>query len=74
MRNDANNKLDDANKMIMVVLANHLISAVEAYITTKSRNGSAGKDGSFSDWKFKPSLKSYNERSDTPYMSVTYKF
>lgn len=75
MRNEANKKLDNANKMLMVVVANHLISAVEAYITTKARNNSGGRSESgFSNLKINPSLKSYNERSDTPYMSVSYKF
>lgn len=74
MRDNANQKFDDANKMIMVVLANHVVAAVEAFISTKNINKSVKKAGEFSNWKIKPSLKSYNHKRDTPYLKVTYKF
>ena len=74
MRNNANKKLDNADKMLMVALANHVISAVEAFITTKNKNGQVQKPGEFSNWKIKPTLKSYNSKRDTPYLKVTYKF
>ncbi len=74
MRDNANKKLDNANKMLMVALANHVIAAVEAFISTKSINKTVKKAGEFSNWKIKPSLKSYNHRRDTPYLKVTYKF
>ncbi len=74
MRDNANKKLDNADKMIMVALANHVLSAVEAFISTKNKNGRVQKPGEFSNWKIKPTLKSYNSRRDTPYLKVTYKF
>jgi len=74
MRDNANKKLDNADKMLMVALANHAIAAVEAFISTRSKNGQVQKPGEFSNWKIKPTLKSYNSRRDTPYLKVTYKF
>lgn len=74
MRDNANKKLDNANKMVMVALANHVVSAIEAFISTKSVNNKARKAGEFSSWKIKPTLKSYNSKRDTPYLKVTYKF
>ncbi len=74
MRDNANKKLDNADKMLMVALANRVIAAVEAFISTKSINNTVKKAGEFSNWKIKPTLKSYNHRRDTPYLKVTYKF
>ena len=74
MRDNANKKFDDANKMLMVVLANHVLSAMEAFISTKSFNKKFRKAGEFSNVKIKPTLKSYNHKRDTPYLRVTYKF
>jgi len=74
MRDNANKKFDDANKMLMVVLANHVLSAMEAFISAKSLNRKFKKAGEFSNWKVRPTLKSYNHRRDTPYLKVTYKF
>ena len=74
LRDNANKKLDNADKMLMVALANRVIAAVEAFISTKSINNTVKKAGEFSNWKIKPTLKSYNHRRDTPYLKVTYKF
>ena len=74
MRDNANKKLDNADKMLMVALANHAIAAVEAFLSTRGKNGRVQKPGEFSNWKIKPTLKSYNSRRDTPYLKVTYKF
>lgn len=74
MRDNANKKFDDANKMLMVVLANHVLSAMEAFISTKSLNKKFKKAGEFSNWKIRPTMKSYNHKRDTPYIKVTYKF
>jgi hypothetical protein len=74
MRDDANKKYDKADKMIMVALANRVVSALEAFISAKSINNKVKKAGEFSNWKIKPSLKSYNSKRDTPYIKVTYKF
>lgn len=74
MRDESNKKLDNANKMLMVAVANHVVAAVEAFISAKSINRSFKKAGEFSNWKIKPTLKSYNNKRDTPYLKVTYKF
>ena len=74
MRNEANIKLNDANKMVMVILANHLVSAIEAYISTNRLNSKSEKSGEFSNLKLRPTIRSYNYRSDTPYLNMTYKF
>ncbi len=74
MRLDANNKFDKANKMLMVVFANHLISAVEAYLSTKKRNNSDSFDPEFSRLKVETNIKSTYSWRDTPYLSVGYKF
>ncbi len=74
MRDNANKKLDNADKMIMIALANRVIAAVEAFIYTKNKNGQVQKPGEFSNWKIKPTFKSYNSRRDTPYVQVTMKF
>ncbi len=79
-RHDANNKFDQAKKMIMVSLVNHVVSAFEALYRTKKLNGQSEekKDefGANNDmsWKFSAKLKSYHSRRDTPYVSVTVKF
>jgi len=75
MRNDANNKYDRATRMIIVSLANRLISAFEAYFITKSRNNKINKaSGDFARLEMKADLKSYYTRSDTPFFTLTYKF
>lgn len=76
LRNDANTKFDQARAMVMVAIANRLISGFEAYFTTKSRNRSAGvsDDREFSQLSFAASLKSYNAKRDTPFLTATYKF
>lgn len=74
MRNDANKKFDKANKMLMMVFANHLISAVEAFLSTKKRNESNSFDPEFSRLKVETNIKSTYGWRDTPYLSVGYKF
>ncbi len=74
MRNEANKKFSKANKMLMMVFANHLISAVEAFLSTKKRNESSSYDPEFSRLKVETSLKSTYGWRDTPYLSVGYKF
>lgn len=75
MRDDANKKFDQARAMIMVAIANRLISGFEAYFTTKSRNDKAGiPDEEFSQLSLEASLKSYNTKRDTPFLTATYKF
>ena len=80
MRDDSNRKFDHATKMIMASIANRLISAFEAYFTTKALNSNSHKKAGarsqqeFGEFKFKASLKSYHTKRDTPYLKVTYKF
>ncbi|MCH7946287.1 MAG: hypothetical protein IIC66_00645, partial [candidate division Zixibacteria bacterium] len=74
MRNESNKKFSKANKMLMMVFANHLISAVEAFLSTKKRNESSSYDPEFSRLKVETSLKSTYGWRDTPYLSVGYKF
>ena len=74
MRDNANNEFNKANNMLMVVFANHLISAVEAYLSTKKRNKSDSFDPEFSRLKVETNIKSTYSWRDTPYLSVGYKF
>ena len=74
MRFDANKKFDKANKMLMMVFANHLISAVEAFLSTKKRNESNSFDPEFSRLNVETNIKSTYGWRDTPYLSVGYKF
>ena len=74
MRNEANKKFSRANKMLMMVFANHLISAVEAFLSTKKRNESNSFDPEFSRLKVETNIKSTYGWRDTPYLSVGYKF
>jgi len=73
-RNAANDKYDQARKMIFISLANRLISAFDALLITKSRNKSNKGDDEFSSIKVNAKLKSYNAKSDTPFVTFTYKF
>jgi len=76
MRGAANDKHRNADRLLAAVMLNHVASAFEAFFTTKRRNSSAGeKKTEFGgEWKITPSLKSYSEKYDTPYIKVTYKF
>lgn len=77
MRDDANNKFDDATKMIYVSMLNHLASAFEALIFTKKHNNAVRGEHQSRDltsWKISPSLKSVHSTRDTPYVKVTYRF
>jgi hypothetical protein len=77
MRDDANNKFDDATKMIFVSMLNRLASAFEALIFTKKHNNAVRGNHQARDltsWKFSPSLKSIHSTRDTPYIKVTYRF
>jgi hypothetical protein len=77
MRHDANNKFSQATAMLMGTLANHVVSAFEAYITTKRHTQKPGGNASTefsSHLHFDAKLKSVYARHDTPYLKVTYKF
>ncbi len=75
LRDDANKKYDKANKMIIASIANHLLSAFEAYFVTKHRyEKGSGRDSAFTRVKVRTSLKSYYEQLDTPFVNLSYKF
>jgi len=74
-RNDANNSYDKATRMVIVALANRLVSAFEALFTTKSINKEARRQAEeFGRIKVDARLKSFTTWRDTPYLTVTYKF
>ena len=75
MRGAANEKHRNADKMLAVIMVNHLASAFEAFFMTKKRNSDQDtNNGGFGEWKITPSLKSYTNKYDTPYIKVSYKF
>jgi len=75
MRNDANKRYDKANKMIVVAIVNRLISAFEAYFTTRSLNHKAREhDSEFGRVSVKAQLKSYSSLRDTPFLKLSYRF
>ncbi|HUV31223.1 MAG TPA: hypothetical protein VMY05_09070 [Acidobacteriota bacterium] len=75
MRHDANRTLDRANKMIMVSMANRLISAFEAYFAAKSANSRIREqDSEFGRIGVKAQLCSYTSFNDTPFLKVSYRF
>lgn len=75
MRNDANNKYDNADKMVIVAIVNRLISGFEAYFTTRSHNNQVEESSEeFSRFQVRAKLLSYRVRRDTPFLQFTYKF
>lgn len=75
LRNDANNKYDKATRMVIVSLANRLFSAFEALYTTMSINKDARRQGNeFGRIKLNARLKSVYSYSDTPCVTITWKF
>lgn len=75
MRHDANSRFDKADKMIMVSMANRLISAFEAFFSTKSINKTRLRGGkSYGRIQVRAKLKSYTTVNDTPYLNLTFKF
>ncbi len=78
MRHDADVKYSRATKMIFISIANRLVSAFEAFIAARKHNSRVAETDNTSSFlsklKLKPSLKSYHEHRDTPFLTVTYKF
>jgi hypothetical protein len=74
MRYQANRKFKQATAMIMVSIANRVLSAFEALYTTTRHNRTAHAPDEFSQIKFNASLRSYSSKHDTPYLTVTYRF
>jgi hypothetical protein len=74
MRDNANKEYDKGMKMVFVIMGNHLISAFEAFFSTKRHNNRLKYNQPFSQINVKPSLRSYSAWKDTPYVTLTYKF
>ena len=74
MRDDANKTYDKADRMIYVVMFNHLVSAFEAYITTNKRNNALKNAENEFAVQVRASLKTSYVKWDTPFMKVTYNF
>jgi len=75
MRADANDKFNDANKMITVAIINRIISGFEAYFMTRHRNKKADDDSNvFSRVHFEAGLKTFYTYKDTPFFKMSYQF
>ncbi len=72
MRDDANNKYDQARKMIYVSMLNRMFSAFEAMIAAKKHNKKSG--ASSSNLSAEVSLKNYYVQRDTPFITLKMKF
>jgi len=75
MRHDANEKYDQARKMVAVAIVNHLVSGFEALFAANRYNKQvASNDTEFARLDFQASLKSYSANRDTPFVQLSYKF
>ncbi len=74
MRNDANNKYDQARKMIYVSMLNRLFSAFEAMISAKNYNKTVVNKSLLSTISAKVSYKSLYVKRDTPFLTLSMKF
>lgn len=78
MRNDANDKYDDARRMIYVSILNRLISGFEAMFSAKKHNsrhdGDVGGADDFSAISVDAKFRSYYEAMDTPYITFKLRF
>ena len=75
MRNDANNKFDRARRMIYVSMLNRIISGFEAMLTAKKINNQNQSGSSIlSHVSLNASIRSFNDVSDTPYLTCNIKF
>lgn len=70
MREKANNLLDDANRLIIVSMLNHLISAFDAAISANRYNKHMADD----TWSVKAELKNYTATEKIPVLTITHKF
>ena len=73
MRDDANNKYDQARKMIYVSMLNRMISAFEAMISAK-KNNNKSTGGLLSSLSAEASYKSFYVKRDTPFLTLKMKF
>jgi len=70
MRKKANDKLDDANTMILVSMLNHLISAFDAALAANRFNKQQAGD----TWSIKAEMKRYSATGSIPVLTVTRTF
>ena len=73
MRDDANNKYDQARKMIYVSMINRMFSAFEAMISAKKHNRKSD-DNLLSSISAEASFKSVYVKRDTPFITLKMKF
>ncbi|MCK4301196.1 MAG: hypothetical protein KAW91_00395 [candidate division Zixibacteria bacterium] len=74
MRDAANQEYSKSMKFVFGIMANHLISAFEAYFVTKSHNKKLRYEQEFARLKVNARLRSYSSWQDTPYVTFTYTF
>ncbi len=73
MRNDANNKLNQANTMIYVAIVNHLISAVDAAVSATRHNGQLPTPDE-EKWSVRAEVYRYSYTERIPMIKLTHKF
>jgi len=73
MRNDANNKLNQANTMIYVAIINHLISAADAAVSANRHNGQLNT-GDEEKWSLQAEVYRYSAVERIPMIKLTHKF
>ena len=73
MRYDSNQKFKSARRWASLILANHLISGLEAFFAARRHNAGT-RTGAGKQWGVKAGLKSYYAVQDTPYLQLSYKF
>ncbi|MFH1687612.1 MAG: hypothetical protein ABIE70_08850 [bacterium] len=74
MRGAANAEYSKSLNFVFGIMANHLISAFEAYFLTKHHNNALRHEQEFSRINVDAQLRSFSAWKDTPYVTVTYKF
>ncbi len=75
MRGAANDEYSKSLRYVFVIMANHLVSAFEAYFTTKRHNNALRYEQEFAQrLDFDATVKSYHTWKDTPYLSFSFKF
>ena len=75
MRADANSKFDQSKRMLYVTMLNHLLSAFEAFVTTKRHNEQLEQaENEFASIHVRARLNSRYARFDTPALTVSYSF
>ncbi len=74
MRHSANKKFEQSRAMIMLAMANRIISSFEALFTVNRHNRGLAPEQQFSRVEVRASLKSYRAKRDTPFLKLTYRF